>query len=101
LARRLREVREELYGEDGGPLLAERLRIPSRTLFNYESGVTVPAVVLLRFIKLTGVCPGWLMGDDGRKYAKCDDHDRIAARHGVGDPVVADLRDGRVGGEMM
>ena len=87
LARRLLEVREELYGEHGGPLLAEKLRIPFRTLFNYESGVTVPGVVLLRFIRITGVCPEWLMSGEGPKYAPCDRPDRITARNGVPDPA--------------
>jgi hypothetical protein len=31
LPRRLRAVRLDLYGEHGGPLLAEDLRIPTRT----------------------------------------------------------------------
>ena len=52
--RRLRRIRVELYGEDGGPMLAESLHLPFRTWHHYESGVTVPAQVLLRFIALTG-----------------------------------------------
>ena len=87
LARRLLEVREELYGEHGGPLLAERLRIPFRTLFNYESGVTVPAVMLLRFIRITGVCPEWLTSGEGPRYAPCDRTERITARNGVVGPA--------------
>ena len=42
LGRRLRQVRMDLYGENGGPMLAEALRLPVRTWINYESGMTVP-----------------------------------------------------------
>ena len=63
------------------------MKIPFRTLFNYESGVVMPAVMLLRFIRITGVCPQWLMSGEGRKYAPCDRHDRITDRNGVGDPA--------------
>ena len=45
----------------GGPLLARRLGIPFRTLHNYEAGCTIPAHAILRFIKLTGVDPHWLL----------------------------------------
>ena len=57
LACRLREVRLELYGEHGGPLLAEALEVPARTWAHYESGVTIPGLVLLRFIEATGGGP--------------------------------------------
>lgn len=68
LARRIRLIREEIYGEHGGPLLAESLRIPYRTWFNYESGCTVPAQTILRFIELTDANPSWLLTGDGDKY---------------------------------
>ena len=55
LAGRLHQIRLAMYGEHGGPSLAEALRIPTRTWANYESGVTVPGLVLLRFIEVTGV----------------------------------------------
>ena len=67
LAHRLHEVRIELYGDDGGPLLAELLGLPARTWANYESGVTIPGLVLLRFIEVTGVEPRWLLAGDGRR----------------------------------
>jgi len=67
LARRLREVRLEMYGEHGGPLLAEALGLPARTWANYESGVTIPGLVLLRFIEVTGVEPHWLLTGESQR----------------------------------
>jgi hypothetical protein len=43
LAERLRQIRVELYGEDGVPELARRLGISERAWSRYESGITVPA----------------------------------------------------------
>jgi hypothetical protein len=68
LASRLREVRLELYGEHGAPLLAKALEIPVRTWANYESGITIPGSVLLRFVAATGVESTWLLSGEGRKY---------------------------------
>jgi hypothetical protein len=55
LSLRVREIRRETYGEDGSPSLSRALKIPARTWLNYERGVTIPAVVMLQFIKITGV----------------------------------------------
>ena len=68
LAERLREVRTELYGERGGPDLARRLEIPIRTWYNYETGVTVPAEIILRIVELTLVEPIWLLRGEGPKF---------------------------------
>src|SRR5215213_6146213 len=68
LSERLRAIRAELFGERGGPELARRLGIPIRTWYNYESGVTVPGEVLLRFVELTGVDPIWLLHGEGPRY---------------------------------
>ena len=57
LSRRLREIRQESFGEHGGPELARRLNLPARTWYNYETGVTVPAEVLLSFIEQTSANP--------------------------------------------
>ena len=70
LSRRLREIRQELFGEHGGPELARRLNLPARTWYNYETGVTVPAEVLLSFIDQTGANPVWLLSGDGPKYRR-------------------------------
>ncbi len=68
LSRRLREIRQELFGEHGGPELARRLNLPARTWYNYETGVTVPAEVLLAFIELTGAAPAYLTSGEGPRY---------------------------------
>ena len=68
LAERLRMLRSELYGERGGPELARRLGLPIRTWYNYESGVTVPAEVVLKIIELTSVEPMWLLHGQGAKF---------------------------------
>ena len=68
LSRRLREIRQEIFGEHGGPELARRLNLPARTWYNYETGVTVPAEVLLGFIEQTGANPTWLLNGEGPRY---------------------------------
>lgn len=80
LSRRLREIRQELFGEHGGPELARRLNLPARTWYNYETGVTVPAEVLLAFIDHTGANPLYLLSGDGAKF-----------RSGLEDTVLSDL----------
>lgn len=80
ISSRLREVRQELFGEHGGPELARRLNIPARTWYNYETGVTVPAEVLLAFIDQTGCNPVWLLTGEGPKY-----------RRGLEDMVLSEL----------
>lgn len=73
LAQRVRVIRQELYGEHGGPLLAEALRVPFRTWHAYEGGRTIPAEAILRFIEVTDADPHWLLTGEGRKYASRDD----------------------------
>jgi hypothetical protein len=68
LAQRVREIRVERFGEDGGPLLAEILGLPERTWANYEAGVTIPALVVLHFVEVTGANPRWLRTGQGEKY---------------------------------
>ncbi len=70
ISSRLREVRQELFGDHGGPELARRLGLPARTWYNYETGVTVPAEVLLSFIDQTGTNPVWLLSGDGPRYRR-------------------------------
>jgi hypothetical protein len=80
LSRRLREVRQEQFGDHGGPELARRLNLPARTWYNYETGVTVPAEVMLSFIDQTGANPLWLLSGEGPKY-----------RSGLEDTVLSEL----------
>jgi hypothetical protein len=68
LARRVRELRIEKFGEQGEPLLAEALGLPVRTWEAYESGVTIPSLVILKFIAVTGAAPHWLLTGKGARY---------------------------------
>ncbi len=70
LSGRLREIRLDLFGDHGGPELARRLNLPARTWYNYETGVTVPAEVLLAFIDQTGTNPVWLLSGVGEKFSR-------------------------------
>jgi transcriptional regulator with XRE-family HTH domain len=88
LSERLREIRMELFGDRGGSEMARRLGIPVRTWYNYESGVTVPAEVLLRFMEMTGVETRWLLHGEGSKFR----HAAAAELISDGDPSsIADL----------
>ena len=68
LADRITAVRRDLFGDDGLSALVESLNLPLRTWMNYESGVVMPASVLLRFIELTAVEPHWLLTGEGPRY---------------------------------
>ncbi len=68
LAQRVREIRVERFGESGRPLLAETLGLPERTWHNYESGVNIPALVILQFLEMTGANPRWLRTGEGDKF---------------------------------
>jgi hypothetical protein len=72
LARRVREIRRRLFGDNGGPFLAEALHLPYRTWRNYEAGVTIPAAVLLRFIEVCGASPHWLLAGEGEPFLEGD-----------------------------
>jgi hypothetical protein len=74
LAFRLREIREELYGEYGAQFLADGLEVPLETWLNYESGVTMPAHVVLKLIDVARVSPHWLLTGQGdpHDYRRCD-----------------------------
>ena len=83
LAERLRVIRTELYGERGGPELARQIGVPIRTWYNYESGVTVPSEVLLRFIELTAIEPGWLLHGREPRYRVLPNAEAIEAASSV------------------
>ncbi len=68
LSERLRDLRTQFYGERGGPDLARVLGIPVRTWYNYETGVTVPAEIILRIVELTAAEPVWLLRGEGPKF---------------------------------
>ncbi len=68
LARRLREIREVSFGEEGVPLVDEALHLPDRTWRNYEAGARIPAAVLLRFIDTSGANALWLLTGEGEPF---------------------------------
>jgi hypothetical protein len=87
LAYRLREVRLAMYGEHGAPLLAADLGLLARTWVNYESGVTIPGLVILRFIDVTGVAPRWLLTGEGeRDLTGCRETRRLLRQLGGQSP---------------
>ncbi len=65
---RISQIRHEFYGEAGIAQLAFNLGIPPRTWENFERGVTIPDLLLLRFICLTGASPQWLLTGEGQSY---------------------------------
>lgn len=71
LGDRLRRVREELVPVDGARELSLRLGIHERTWLNYESGVTIPAEILLGFLEITGTDPSWLLTGEGPMFRFC------------------------------
>ena len=60
LPARLAELRRDLYGEHGGPLLAMMIGISFGEWFGYEQGKPVPAGIMARLSRVTGVELGWL-----------------------------------------
>lgn len=69
ISERVREIREELFGDNSVYQMADALGLPFRTWLNYEAGCTIPAQVLLRFIDLTTAHPHWLLTGNGEKFA--------------------------------
>jgi len=68
LADRLRTIRTELFGVNSLAEFARLIDVPIRTWYSYETGVTVPAEVLLRFVELTLVEPRWLLHGQEPRY---------------------------------
>jgi hypothetical protein len=68
LARRVRQIRIEKFGDNGIATLSQTLDIPARTWEHFENGITIPAWVILQFIEITGVEPHWLLTGDGERY---------------------------------
>jgi len=75
LARRVREIREDLYGPHGAQFLADALGLPLPTWLNFERGVTIPAEVILQLIETIGVRPRWLLTGEGPKLIRHEAHD--------------------------
>jgi hypothetical protein len=79
LADRLREIREDVYGEYGGQVLADALKIPPQTWLGYESGVVVPVKIVLQLMVMARVDHHWLLTGQGQKYV--DRSEQYAAGH--------------------
>jgi hypothetical protein len=72
IALRIRAIRQEHYGDRGVDILAAHLELPVRTWEHYESGVTIPGEVLLRFMVETGVSASWVLTGEGARYIAAD-----------------------------
>ena len=81
LASRFREIREGLCGERGAQFLADALEVRVETWLNYESGVIMPAHVVLKLIDIARVNPHWLLTGQG------DPHDHRMCDRKTGHPV--------------
>jgi hypothetical protein len=68
LARRVREIRLEMFGDDGVAILSQAMDIPPQTWEHMEQGITIPASIILHFIEITGVEPHWLLTAEGERY---------------------------------
>ena len=70
LGKRLRVIRQEVYGQHGVPMLADVLGLNSRDWLEAETQGNLAADVLLRFMVLTGAHPHWLLTGLGPVYQK-------------------------------
>ena len=52
----------------GGPVMAQKIGCPVRSWYNYETGVTVRAEIILRFLEVTNASPRWLLHGTGGRY---------------------------------
>jgi hypothetical protein len=70
LALRLFEIRAELFGPDRAGLeaLAAELSLTPKTWRKYESGATMPAPVMVRFLVVTGATSRWLLTGQGERF---------------------------------
>ncbi|HWE40016.1 MAG TPA: hypothetical protein VG406_25925 [Isosphaeraceae bacterium] len=68
LSGRLRRLRRELFGTNGAPLLASQVGVSTREWLDFESGESLPAVVLERLVATTLVDPIWLLRGVGPCY---------------------------------
>src|SRR5688500_10196709 len=69
MARRLRQVRIERFGEDGMAIAADLMCVTAETWRGYEMGDAIPALVVLQFSEITGASPAWLLTGRGWRFA--------------------------------
>lgn len=65
LAHRLRSLREELFGEHGGPQMAKLLDLPARTWYGCETGEDIPGEILVLVAERTRARYEWLLTGHG------------------------------------
>ena len=70
LSERVRAVRLDLFGDDGGALLASLLGIPERRVAHMEIDGPIPGHIILAFIEVTGANPSWLLSGEGDRYMR-------------------------------
>jgi hypothetical protein len=70
LARRLREIREEVFGEQGVPPLAEALHLSAIVWRSDEAGAEIPGPVLIRFVEISGASLLWLLTGEGDRFPR-------------------------------
>lgn len=68
LGERLKEIRIECFGADGLEALALLVGVHARTWRNYEEGVTITGIELLKFIVQAQVNPAWLLTGEGNRF---------------------------------
>ena len=83
LSLRVNEIRQEIFGENGGPFMAGELGVPFQTWVEFEMGRPIPALVILRFIELTHANPHWLLTGLGEKYIGGWEVDAFLSRRDV------------------
>jgi hypothetical protein len=70
LSERVRAVRLDLFGDEGGALLASLLGIPERRVARMEMHGPIPGHIILAFIEVTGANPSWLLSGNGDRYTR-------------------------------
>ena len=70
LADRLREIRRDLYGEDGLENPRPRLGVPAQTWRNYVTGHNHTRRGAVEFVALTETDPQWLLTGEGERLSE-------------------------------
>jgi hypothetical protein len=77
LPERVRAIRLEQFGPDGGATLASLLGVSQRRIAQLEIDDQTPGHFLLGFIEVTGANPSWLLSGRGERYRAIQPHDRV------------------------
>ena len=82
ISERMRAVRVDLFGEDGGWLLAILLGISERKLTRLETHGPIPGHTILAFIEATKANPDWLLSGEGERYSQLVVRGQVGRRLG-------------------